>query len=257
MHRQFAGHHSFDLFLVSNRFQFFCPLKQCLKISHSQQTANCRVGKQYLSIFRALFRNRAIESRQCTDFLRVAFLDFAMGYFEPAPVPDGSSDSLGPECQRFLTDAEFAARVELHQKTATRLLKSFKVSSRPNAKSPRNVSFPSKKKTDICRRRRDPGMILDMVRHGSKLGRVNLVDLQIADGGGAAFRHAYIPLTTIAGAEQGSTVELMRRCAEHNVRILLLPITRQGLQPIIRATDQGRLTVCQTEGEATAHTQTK
>jgi hypothetical protein len=112
-------------------------------------------------------------------------------------------------------------------------------------------------RTGIYRRRRDPGMILDMVRHGSKLGRVNLVDLQIADGSGAAFRREYIYLTVIAEAEQMSTVELMRRCAEHNVRILLLPITRQGLQPIIRATDQGRLTVCQTEGEATAHTQTK
>jgi hypothetical protein len=54
-----------------------------------------------------------------------------------------------------------------------------------------------------------------------------------------------------------STVELMRRCSERNVSILLLPITRQGLQPIIRASDQRRLTACLTEGEATAHTQTR
>ena len=180
-----------------------------------------------------------------------------MGCFEPASIPDGSSDSMSPECQRFLTDAEFAARVELHQKTATRLLKAFKLSSKPNAKSPRNVSFASKKRTDICRRRRDPGMILNMVRHGSKLGRMNLVDLPIADGAGAAFRREYISLTVIAEAEQMSTVELMRRCSERNVSILLLPITRQGLQPIIRASDQRRLTACLTEGEATAHTQTR
>ena len=100
-------------------------------------------------------------------------------------------------------------------------------------------------------------VLSDTVRHGSKLGSVNLVDLQIADGSGAAFRREYVYLTVIAQAEQTSTVELMRRCSERNVRILLLPITRQGLQPIIRATDQGRLTVCLTEGEATAHTQTK
>ena len=95
-------------------------------------------------------------------------------------------------------------------------------------------------------------MILDMVRHGSKLGRVNLVDLQIADGSGAAFRREYISLTAIAEAEQISTVELMRRCAERNVRILLLPITRQGLQPIIRATDRGRLGACLKEDEGIA-----
>jgi hypothetical protein len=88
-----------------------------------------------------------------------------------------------------------------------------------------------------------------MVRHGSKLGRLYLVDLQIADGAGALFRREYIPLTTIAVAEQMSTFELMRRCAERNVRVLLLPITKQGLQPIIRATNQGRLTACLTEDE--------
>lgn len=63
----------------------------------------------------------------------------------------------------------------------------------------------------IYRRRREPGMILDMVRHGFKLGRLDLVDLQIADGGGAAFRREYVSLTVIAEAEQRNTVELMRR----------------------------------------------
>ena len=100
-------------------------------------------------------------------------------------------------------------------------------------------------------------VLSDMVRHGSKLGSVNLVDLQIADGNGAAFRREYVCLTVIAQAERMGAVELMRRCSERNVRILLLPIMGQGLQPIIRATDQGRLTACLTEGEATAHTQTK
>src|ERR1035438_5582817 len=59
-----------------------------------------RVGKQYVSIFRALFRNRAIGSTQCTDFLRIAFLDFAMGCFESASIPDGSSDSLSRSEER-------------------------------------------------------------------------------------------------------------------------------------------------------------
>jgi hypothetical protein len=206
-----------------------------------------RVGKQHLSIYRALFRNRAIGSTQCTDFLRVAFLDFALDYHEHGSARGGSSDSLSPECQRFLTDAEFGARAELHQKTATRLLKTFRPTSKSIAKSPRNVSFANKKGTDIYRRRRDPGMILDMVRHGSKLGRVNLVDLHIADGAGPLFHRKYIPLSTIADVDQRSTIELMRRCAERNVRVLLLPITKQGLQPIIPATDQGRLAACVTK----------
>jgi hypothetical protein len=103
------------------------------------------------------------------------------------------------------------------------------------------VSVPKKKQIDIRRRRRDPGMILDMVRHGSKLGRLDLVDLQIADGSGAVFRSEYISLTAVAEAEQIGSVELMRRCAERDVRVLLLPVARHGLQPIIRATDRGRL----------------
>jgi hypothetical protein len=206
------------------------------------------VGKQYGGIYRALFRNRAITPTACVDFLRVAFLDYAMDCFEPASVSDDSSDSLGPERQRFLTDAEYAERARLNQKTATRLLKTLQQSSKPIAKGPTSASFADKTRTDICRRH-DPGMILDMVRHGSKLGRLYLVDLQIADGAGALFRREYIPLTTIAVAEQMSTVELMRRCAERNVRVLLLPITKQGLQPIIRATNQRRLTACRTEDE--------
>jgi hypothetical protein len=233
---------------------FFVLLKDIGQ--HASTSEYGRVGKQYVSIYRAVCRNRAIGSTECTDFLRVAFLDFAMGCFEPASMSDDSSDSLDPECRRFLTDAEFAARVVLHQRTATSLLKTLKLSSKLVAKGPTRASFANKKRADI-RRRRDPGMILDMVRHGSKLGRLNLVDLQIADGAGALFRREYVLLTTIAAAEQICPVELMRRCAGRNVRVLLLPIAKQGLQPIIRATDQGRITTCLLEDEGIAIAETR
>ena len=192
------------------------------------------VGKQYGDIYRALFRNRAIAPSACADFLRVAFLDFAMDHCGRAFVDDNSSEeTIDTDNRRFLSQAEFAERARLHQKTAIRLLKTLKLSSKPVAKGSTRASLAHKKRTDIRRRRRDPGMILDMVRYGSKLGRLDLVDLQIADGSGAAFRREYISLTAIAEAEQISTVELMRLCAERNVRVLLLPVSRQGLQPII------------------------
>jgi hypothetical protein len=125
-------------------------------------------------------------------------------------------------------------------------MKTLKLSSK-SVKGPTRACFAHQNRTDIRRRHRNRGMILDMVRQGSKLGRLDLVDLQIADGSGAAFRREYMSLTALAEAEQISTVELLRRCAARDVRVLLLPVRRQGLQPMIRATDQGRLGACLTE----------
>jgi hypothetical protein len=202
------------------------------------------VGKQYVDIYRALFRNRAVTPAACTDFLRVAFLDFSMDHCGRAFIDDSSTaETIDAYNRRFLSQAEFAERARLHQKTAIRLLKTLKLSSKPAAKGPTRASLAHKKRPDIRCQRRDPGMILDMVRQGSKFGRLDLVDLQIADGSGTGFCHKYISLATIAEAEQISTIELMRLCAERNVRILLLPITGQGLQPIIRAMDAERLTL--------------
>jgi hypothetical protein len=200
------------------------------------------VGKEYGDIHRALFRNRAITPSACSDFLRVAFLDFAMGHWRLPLVDDKScEETIDTDNRRLLSQAEFAERARLHQKTAIRLLKTFKLSSKPVANGSTRATFAHKRRTDIRRRRSDPGMILDMVRYGFKLGRLDLVDLQIADGSGAVFRREYISLTAVAEAEQISTVELLRLCAERNVRVLLLPVSRQGLQPIIRVIDQGKL----------------
>jgi hypothetical protein len=212
---------------------FFVLLKDIGQQASARQYGG--VGKQSGDIYRALFRNRAITPPACADFLRVAFLDFAMGHCGRGSIEDNSSEKIiDTDNRRFLSQAEFVERARLHQKTATRLLKTLQLCSKPMAKSPTRASFGKKNGSDICRRRRDPGMILDMVRRGAKLGTLILVDWQIADGAGPEFRREYILLTSIAEAEQISTVELMRRCAELKIRILLLPIRGQGLQPIIR-----------------------
>ena len=170
---------------------------------------------------------------------------------------NSTKEEIDTDNRRFLSQAEFVERAQLHRRTATRLLKSLRLSSKPMAKNQTRVSFGDKKRAAICSRRRDPGMILDMVRRGSEFGWLVLVDWQIADGAGPAFHREYTLLTAIAAAEQISSVELMRRCAERKMRILLLPITGRGLQPIIRTRDPERFEVHLTEGGATARSQTK
>jgi len=210
------------------------------------------VGKQYGDIYQALFRNSAVSPSDYADFLRDAFLEFAMGGHVHPFADDNSIASLDTELQPVATDAEYGAQAEMLLKTAKRLLKTLRRFSTSTPKYSTTGHLSSEMLTDGCRRRREPGMILDIVRQGSALGRVKLVDLQIADGAGPAFYRAYIPLAAIAATEQATIVELMRRCSEGNVRVLLLRVSKQGLQPIIRATDRGRLTSSVREDEGLA-----
>ncbi|MDP9051027.1 MAG: hypothetical protein M3O31_09975 [Acidobacteriota bacterium] len=196
------------------------------------------VGKQYGELYRALFRNRAVTPSACAEFLRVAFLDFAMDHYGGALIDKNlDEETIDTDNRRSLSQAECAGRARLHQSTATRLHKTLQLSSNPLVKGLTRASIGNKKRTDTCRRRH-PGMILDMVRRGSKLGMLVLVDWQIADGAGPAFHREYIPLTDIERPKQLGMVELMRRCAERKIRILLLPITGRGLQPIIRTRER-------------------
>jgi len=201
------------------------------------------VGKQFEGIYRDLFRNIAIRPSEHTDFLRIAFLEFAMDRGESGPVHGNSTDELpGAEPQRFLTQAEFEEQIRMQQKTAARLLKGSKLSSE-RVKSDRANSTIVDAKQNASPRIApcDRGMVPDIVRLGLLHRRVVLVDLRLADGAGSEFRREFISLATVAETKHTSSRELLRRCGEHGLSMLLMPTKRQGLQPFIRAANQGRL----------------
>jgi hypothetical protein len=81
------------------------------------------VGKQFGGIYRALFRNKAMGDPKHTEFLRVAFLDFAMNHWGRGFVDQKIIQKLGGSgSKRFLTQTEFAAKIGVRQSTAARLL---------------------------------------------------------------------------------------------------------------------------------------
>ena len=90
------------------------------------------VGKQFGGIYRALFRNKALGDPKHTEFLRLAFLDFAINHWGRGFVDHKIIKKLGGSgSKRFLTQTEFAARIGVQQSTAARLL--------------RNSTLPSKR----------------------------------------------------------------------------------------------------------------
>jgi hypothetical protein len=87
------------------------------------------VGKQFEGIYRALFRSRAIEQGH-TDFLRIAFLDFALNHWGRGYVDHKLIKERGDAVpKRFLTQTEFATFIGVRQVTAARLLKGSKLSA--------------------------------------------------------------------------------------------------------------------------------
>jgi hypothetical protein len=89
------------------------------------------VRKQFEPIYGALFKNRAINPCQQTDFLRVAFLDFAENHWDRGYVdPKLLKRARGNVTSRFITKSEFAAQAGIHVLTASRLLKDQKIPSR-------------------------------------------------------------------------------------------------------------------------------
>jgi hypothetical protein len=89
------------------------------------------VRKQFEPIYSSLFRNRAINPSEQTDFVRVAFLEFAENHWDRGYVdPKLLKQARGKVRSRFLTQSEFAAQVGIHNLTASRLLKDQKVPSR-------------------------------------------------------------------------------------------------------------------------------
>ncbi len=89
------------------------------------------VRGQFESIYSTLFKNRAIDPHEQTDFLKVAFLEFAenhwdRGYLDPKLLKQARRKVRS----RFITQSEFAARLGIHVLTASRLLKDQKIPSR-------------------------------------------------------------------------------------------------------------------------------
>jgi hypothetical protein len=89
------------------------------------------VGRQFASIYTSLFKSKAIKPREQTDFLKVAFLDFAMNHWGRGIVDHKLAKELGTAIpKRYLTQTEFAAQIGVEQSTAARILRDPKVASR-------------------------------------------------------------------------------------------------------------------------------
>jgi hypothetical protein len=79
------------------------------------------VGKQFEGIYRALFRTNAIGQPEHTNFLRVAFLDFAVNHWGRGFVDHKLIRKLGDVGpKRYLTQTEFAAQIGVQQSTVAR-----------------------------------------------------------------------------------------------------------------------------------------
>ena len=89
------------------------------------------VRTQFEAIYRALFKNRAIEPRGQTDFLRVAFLEFAENHWDRGYVDPKLLAQVRRKVQcRFITQSEFAAKAGITTATASRWLRDQKMPSR-------------------------------------------------------------------------------------------------------------------------------
>jgi hypothetical protein len=80
-----------------------------------------------------------------------------------------------------------------------------------------------------------------LVKLGALQARVTPAGLRVSDESIAAFSREYISLSSIARVEQTSSRALMRRCQDRGIRMLLVPMPRQGAQPFIRKTDHLKL----------------
>lgn len=89
------------------------------------------VGKQFGSIYWGLFRNKAMGGPKQTEFLRVAFLDFAINHWGRGFVDHKILKKLeGLSTKRFLTQTEFAAKICVQQSTVARLLRNSSLASK-------------------------------------------------------------------------------------------------------------------------------
>lgn len=88
-----------------------------------QAEGEAAAAKQFAPIHRSLFKNKAIEPGNQTDFLKAAFVEFLVNRCGRAYVDRKLLRHLNDDSdRRFVTRAEFAVRMGVQQKTADRLL---------------------------------------------------------------------------------------------------------------------------------------
>ena len=89
------------------------------------------VCKQFGGIYWGLFRNKAMGDPKQTEFLRDAFLDFAMNHWGRGFVDHKIIQRMGGAgTKRFLSQTEFAVRIGVQQSTAARLLRNSNLASK-------------------------------------------------------------------------------------------------------------------------------
>lgn len=91
--------------------------------NQSGDEAEAAAAKRFAPIHRVVFRNKAIAPGDQTDFLKTAFVEFLVNRWGRAYVDRKLLRHLSEDSeQRFLSRAEFAAKVGVQQRTAARLL---------------------------------------------------------------------------------------------------------------------------------------
>ena len=89
------------------------------------------VRAQFESIYSGLFLNAAIKPRQCTDFLKTAFLEFAKNHWDQGYVDRTLMKNLSPGVKgRFLTQTEFAREFGMSTSTAASLVRRNRVTAK-------------------------------------------------------------------------------------------------------------------------------
>jgi hypothetical protein len=88
------------------------------------------VGRQFEGIYRALFKNKAVEPHQQADFLKSAFVEFATNHWGRGFVDHKLIKQVsGPTRRRYVTQSEFAAKLGVQQRTAARFLKAKQIAA--------------------------------------------------------------------------------------------------------------------------------
>jgi len=83
------------------------------------------VGAQFAPIYKALFKSRAIAPREQVEFMKLAFLDFAINHWGRGYVDGRLANQSGAQLSgRYLTRAQVAVRAGIQPRTVTRLIKS-------------------------------------------------------------------------------------------------------------------------------------
>jgi len=107
----------------------FFGLLQEIGEKASTRTTNGSVRQQFASIYWVLFKYKTTGQSEQADFLRIAFLDFALNHWGRGFVDQRLIGKLGGElpAKRFRTPSEIAKDLGVDPRTAARLLEDKKI----------------------------------------------------------------------------------------------------------------------------------